>query len=96
FIHQKDVDLQTYKQQYRLLDQRLENIDKQLKLTKNVINSLMKEIMVDEANALDLFRNITSLSDLEMTKLSITNQLADIVNNIKILNSDVPARYVIN
>ncbi|PKF51253.1 TolC family protein [Enterovibrio nigricans] len=95
FIHQKYVDLKTYEQQYYLVRDRVDNIGVQIELTKKVIVQLMKEIGVDESNALDLFRNISSLSDLESSQLLAEIELLDIVMNVKQLNADIPRDYVI-
>lgn len=96
FVHQIYVDLNTYKQQYDLILQRIQSIDKQISLTTDVINSLMEEMVVDESNTLDIFRNVSSLSDLEMNRLSVMNELIDIVKNVKSINSIIPKKYVIN
>lgn len=96
YIHQVYVDLKTYKQQYSLVKKRLQNIDTQIELTIKVINSLMKEMLVDESNVLDIFRNISSLSDLEMNRVNIQNELVDLTTKVKSLNSIIPRKYVIN
>ena len=87
FLHDLFVKLKTQKQQYELVSKRIESIEKQIQLTTNVISSLLKEMAVDEANAMDLFRNISSLSDLEMNRLSTLNELIDLVTNIKSINA---------
>ncbi len=96
FVHQVYVDLNTYKQQYDLILKRIQSIENQIKLTTDVINSLMEEMIVDESNTLDIFRNVSSLSDLEMNRLNVLNELIDIVKNVKSINSVIPKKYVIN
>lgn len=96
FIHQLYVDLNTFKQQHLLIEKRLENVENQIDLTIGVINSLMKEMLVDESNVLDIFRNISSLSDLEMNRITIQNELVDITTKVKSINSIIPSAYVIN
>ncbi len=95
-IHQTYVDLDTQFQQYTLIKKRIENVEKQIKLTLGVINSMMNEMRVDESNILDIFRNISSLSDLEMNRLSIQNELVDLTTKVKSINSIIPSKYVIN
>lgn len=95
-IHQTYVDLNTFNQQYYLIKQRISNVDKQINLTIDVINSMIKEMMVDESNILDIFRNISSLSDLEMNRLNIRNELVDLSIKVKSINSIIPSQYVIN
>ncbi|MGL4826555.1 MAG: TolC family protein [Vibrionaceae bacterium] len=94
-INQIKIDLQMYKQQYELLSSRLKSIDEQLKLTVNVISNLFNEMTTDESSILDVFRNISSMSDLEMNRLSIKNELLDLASKVRSLNSMVPQYYVI-
>ncbi|MGR6859186.1 TolC family protein [Aliivibrio salmonicida] len=96
FIHGINIDLITLKQQYELITQRIENVNNQISLTTDVIKNQMKEMMVDESSVLDIFRNISSLSDLEISQLSTQNELIDTVNRIYVLNSVLPGNYVIN
>ncbi|HFQ5353771.1 TPA: hypothetical protein ACGVAX_000921 [Vibrio vulnificus] len=95
-LHQINVDLNTQKLRYSLTLDRLNNIDNQIKLTLELIDNLIKEISIDESNVLDLFRNISSLSDLEMNRLSIRNELTDIVSSVRQINSMIPSQYVSN
>lgn len=96
FIHQTYVDLSTYALQYTLIKKRIDNVDKQISLTLGVINSMMNEMRVDESNVLDIFRNISSLSDLEMNRLFVQNELIDLTTKVKSINSKIPSNYVIN
>ncbi|OCH19959.1 TolC family protein [Aliivibrio logei] len=96
FIHGINIDLITLKQQYALITQRIDNVNNQIFLTTDVIKNQMKEMMVDESSVLDIFRNISSLSDLEMSQLSTQNELIDTVNRVYVLNSVLPGNYVIN
>lgn len=96
YIHQVYVDLGTFKQQHILIQKRLSNIDNQIELTIGVINSLMKEMLVDESNILDIFRNISSLSDLEMNRINIQNEIVNLAIKVKSINSIIPRKYVIN
>lgn len=96
FIHGINIDLITLKQQYALITQRIDSINNQIFLTTDVIKNQMKEMMVDESSVLDIFRNISSLSDLEMSQLSTQNELIDTVNRVYVLNSVLPGNYVIN
>lgn len=95
-IHQVYVDLDTQKQRYILTKERLFNIDNQIKLTVELVDSLLKEIAVDESNVLDLFRNISSLSDLETNRLNIRQELTGIVSNVREVNSVIPNVYIGN
>lgn len=95
-IHQTYVDLSTYSLQYTLIKKRIANIDTQITLTIGVINSMMNEMRVDESNILDIFRNISSLSDLEMNRLFVQNELVDLTTKVKSINSIIPGQYVIN
>ena len=96
YMHQLYVDITAYRQQYQLIKQRLGNIDNQITLTNNVIQSLMNELTVDESSALDVFRNVTSLSDLEMNRLVVHNELVDLVMQVKSLNAVIPDHYVLD
>lgn len=96
YMHQLYVDITAYQQQYQLIKQRLGNIDNQITLTNNVIQSLMNELTVDESSALDVFRNVTSLSDLEMNRLVVHNELVDLVMQVKSLNAVIPDHYVLD
>jgi len=96
YMHQLYVDITAYQEQYQLVTKRLENIDNQITLTNNVIQSMMSELTVDESSALDIFRNVTSLSDLEMNRLTVHNELVDLVMQIKSLNAVIPEHYVLN
>ena len=95
FMHQLYVDVSTYQEQYQLMEKRLANIDNQISLTNNVIQSLMGELTVDESSALDVFTNVTSLCDLEMNRLAAHNELVDLVMQIKSLNVVIPEHYVL-
>ena len=95
FMHQLYVDVSAYQEQYQLVKKRLANIDNQISLTNNVIQSLMSELTVDESSALDVFRNVTSLCDLEMNRLVVHNELVDLVMQIKSLNAVIPEHYVL-
>lgn len=96
YMHQLYVDITAYQQQYQLIKQRLANVNNQITLTNNVIQSLMTELTVDESSALDVFRNVTSLCDLEMNRLTVHNELVDLVIRVKSLNAMIPERYVLD
>ena len=96
YLHQLYVDINAWQQQYRLIKDRLDNINNQIVLTNNVIQSLMKELIVDESSVLDIFSNVTSLADLEMNRLMVHNELIDLSMRVKSLNGVIPERYVLN
>ena len=96
FLYQTTINLSVLKEQYRLLLDRVGNIDNQINLTLNVINSLLQEMLVDESNTLDIFRNVSSLSDLEISRLTIQNQIIDLAVQIYALNAAVPDEFIIN
>ena len=96
FLYQTTINLGVLKEQYSLLKDRLNNIDNQIVLTLNVINSLLQEVLVDESNTLDIFRNVSSISDLEINRLAIQNQLVDLATQIYALNAAVPDEFIID
>lgn len=95
FVHGINVEIIALKEQYALVNKRIDNINNQVDLTTDVINSQMNEMSVDESSVLDIFRNVSSLSDLEVNHLMAQNELVDVVNRIYALNSILPQSYVI-
>ena len=96
YLHQLYVDLNTFQTQYKLAKERLTNVNHQLVLTHNVIQSLMQEMLADASNILDVFRNITTLSELEVSRLSVNCELVDLASKVKSLNAVIPNQYVIH
>ncbi|WP_045412576.1 TolC family protein [Vibrio owensii] len=96
FVHGINIEIIALKEQYRLINERITNVNNQVNLTTDVIENQMNEMKVDESTVLDIFRNVSSLSDLEMSYLIAQNELVDTVNRIYALNSVLPANYVIN
>ena len=96
YLHQLYVELTTHQTQYKLAKERLTNVNHQLVLTHNVIQSLMQEMLADASSVLDIFRNITTLSDLEISRLSVNCELVDLASKVKSLNAVIPSQYVIH
>ncbi len=95
YIHGLNVELSTLKEQFNFVYERIENINSQIELTADVIGKQMKELAVDESSVLDIFRNISSLSDLEVSYLTAKKELVDIVTRVHLLNSTLPSNYVV-
>lgn len=95
FVHSIDVDLKKFKEQYALTSARLTNIRNQVRLTTELIRTQLKELRVDESSAFDIFRNISTLSELEFNRLTTYNELLDLSSQIYNINSVIPKNYVI-
>ncbi|WP_158161081.1 TolC family protein [Grimontia hollisae] len=95
FLHTTKVELNTLKSQSKLIYERMASVENQINLTTNVIKNQLNEMSVDESSAMDIFRNISSLLDLEINKLTILNELIDLSTKINEFNANIPNEYVI-